>query len=193
MCILYINNYEYIYIYIWSKTAIWSICSKRISHGVVVFSIFPRFLDDLDAMIWRGKLPVISGDDPCFGVHLSASAEDVCPKGGVPNAASLKGPHIGTHEMHFHAFSVILSYVSYVLFLCSKSAAFLRTYWWRQKNPLSVTVLEAPIPGYLRDDPRMIPRMTLDDRDSYRVFAMEPSFLGPMASHGYGDDLGWFI
>ena len=172
--------------------AIWSICSKRISHGVMVFSIFPRFLDDLDAMIWRGKLPVISGDDPCFGVHLSASAEDVCPKGGVPNAASLKGPHIGTHEMHFHAFSVFFELCKLCLtFLCSKSA-FLRTSGDPTKTPTGgVTVLEAPIPGYLRDDPRMIPRMTLDDRDSYRVFAMEPSFLGPMASHG--DDLGWFI
>ncbi|CAL1141175.1 unnamed protein product [Cladocopium goreaui] len=55
----------------------------------------------------EGKLPVISGDDPCFGVHLR----------------------------------------------------------------------------YLRDDPRMIPRMTLDDRDSYRVFAMEPSCNPGLWSH----------
>eukprot|EP00435_Cladocopium_sp_Y103_P049700 s640_g15.t1 len=55
----------------------------------------------------EGKLPVISGDDPCFGVHLR----------------------------------------------------------------------------YLRDDPRMVPRMTLDDRDSYRVFAMEPSCNPGLWSH----------
>ena len=122
-----------IYIYIWSKTAIWSICSKRISHGVVVFSIFPRFLDDLDAMIWR----VSCRWSPAM-ILVSEFISALRQKMFVQREVS---PTQQAWKVHILALMKCISCIFSDIELCklclilmSKSAAFLRTYWWRQKN-----------------------------------------------------------